>query len=648
MLGGLVLLPALVAAENAPTGGGGIPKPDQTPKLIAVLQSEAAQGDKARACQQLAIMGTKEAVAALAALLPDEQLSNYARCGLEPIADPSADDALREALGTLQGKLLIGVVNSIGVRRDPRAVEGLLKLARNRASGAAPEALLALGRLATPEALEELQKTLTAGHAELRPAAAEGCLLAAEAQAAQGKLDAAVALYDAVRGADVPKALREAATGGAILTRKSAGILLLIETLRSPDKGIFCIGLRAARELHGKDATETLVAELGRLTPDRQALLVVALSDRGDPKALPAILEAIKGGSKLAALAALGVMQRIGNASCVPVLLQAALKDDEELALAAKAALATLPGQEVDADLAARLPQAAGKTRQTLIELAGQRRIEAALPALLPCAEDADAGIRGAAVAALAVLGGEKQVPGLVNILQKTKDQNERAGIERALTAATARGGAASTPRLLPLAQSADSALRVIALHALACAGGTEALAAVRSALKDKDEAVQDEAVRTLSTWPNKWPEDGGVAEPLLALAKSSEKAPHRILALRGYLQYLQAEKKLGNDERLAKVNEVLPLLTRPEEKRLAISVLGAIASPGSLKPLLTFAADPATAQEACSGVLSLAENKDLKGLPKEERQQALQTVVEKAKSAATRKKAQELLKAIP
>jgi hypothetical protein len=43
---------------------------------------------------------------------------------------------------------------------------------------------------------------------------------------------------------------------------------------------------------------------------------------------------------------------------------------------------------------------------------------------------------------------------------------------------------------------------------------------------------VQDEAVRVLSTWPNQWPEDVGAAEPLLALARSGQKASHRVLAL--------------------------------------------------------------------------------------------------------------------
>jgi len=149
-----------------------------------------------------------------------------------------------------------------------------------------------------------------------------------------------------------------------------------------------------------------------------------------------------------------------------------------------------------------------------------------------------------------------------------------------------------------------------------------------------------------LSTWPSRWPEDASATAPLLALAKSSKKVMHRVLALRGYLQYVQGAKKISVDERLAKVNEVLPLLTRPEEKQLAIPVLSSIGTGSELETLATFAADPAIAEDACSAIVNLAGKRDLKAA-KEQRQKALQTVVDKSKNGTTKKKAEDMLKAI-
>ena len=70
-------------------------------------------------------VATKEAVPTLAALLGDEKLSHMARYALEAIPDPSVDDALRDALGKLQGRPRLGVIGSLGVRRDAKAVDAL-------------------------------------------------------------------------------------------------------------------------------------------------------------------------------------------------------------------------------------------------------------------------------------------------------------------------------------------------------------------------------------------------------------------------------------------------------------------------------------------------------------------------------------------
>ena len=138
---------------------------------------------------------------------------------------------------------------------------------------------------------------------------------------------------------------------GAILARQSAGLPLLLEQLRSPDKALFGIGLRTARELPGRDVTEALAAELRQCSPDRQSYLLLALADRTDAAVMPAVLAAASSGPQTLRLTAVGVLDRLGNASSVPVLLTAAADPDADLAQAALAALARLPGNEVDADL---------------------------------------------------------------------------------------------------------------------------------------------------------------------------------------------------------------------------------------------------------------------------------------------------------
>jgi HEAT repeat protein len=635
------------AAADAPAAA----PPQRQEELIKVLQSDAPKPQKALACKYLAIYGGKEAVPALAALLSDQELAAWARIGLEAIPDSSVDDALRDAMDKLQGRLLVGVINSISVRRDAKAIDGLAAKLTDKDETVSSCAAAALGHIGGDRAAQVLEPQLTAAAPAVRAAAAEGCVLCAERYLNEGNDARAIALYDAVRKAQVPRQRVLEGIRGAILARHSAGIPLLVEQLKSSDKAIMGIGLRTARELRGDDVTDALIAELGRADAERQALLILALADRNDPpRVRPVVLEAARSGAPGVRVAAAGVLDRLGDVSCVPVLVEAAASDDADLVQAAKTSLARLPGKDVDASLLARLNDSSGKARQVLIELAEQRKLDQAMPIFLKSAEDADAGARNAALTAIGAIGDDKQVPDLVKLLPQAKDANDRRAIEQAVASIGGRWGAACVPHLVPLAKgeggvSADT--RIAAIHALVPCGGPDALASVVAATSDADPAVQDEAVRTLSTWPNRWPTDAAAAQPLLALARSAQKPAHRVLAVRGYLQYVQGDKKLSPQQRLADVDAILPQITRPDEKRLVIATLFGMASAGALDRLTTLAsADPAVTEEACSAIVRLAGRNNI-GASNELRRKALQTVVEKSKSEATRNKAQEILKGI-
>lgn len=119
--------------------------------LVAILDdSDATEFAKAKACQRLALVGDDAAVPALAGLLGDAQLSHYARTALEPMPPGAADQALRDALGKLKGSLLVGVINSIGVRRDPMALARLAQLRQSDDQAVRDAATAAINRIRRP------------------------------------------------------------------------------------------------------------------------------------------------------------------------------------------------------------------------------------------------------------------------------------------------------------------------------------------------------------------------------------------------------------------------------------------------------------------------------------------------------------------
>lgn len=642
-------LVAVVVAVSVGLGGMGWVVAAAAPtekerEFLAVLESSTAgKPDKAIACKQLAIYGSAAAVPALAPLLRDAELASWARIALEAIPGAAADRALREALGETQGLLQVGVINSIGVRRDAGAVEGLAALLVGSDGQVASVAAIALGHIGGELAAQALEGVLTRVSGEVKDSVAEGCILAAEGFMAAGRAGDAVRLYDKVRGLDVFKPRVLEATRGAILARGEAGLPLLREQLSSADKEFLSVGLRTARELQGEAVSRALVEAVKSGAVDRQGLILMALGDRRDAVVIPAVTEFAKAGSPALKVVAVGILERKGDLGSLPVLLGAAVDADKGVAETARTSLARFGGFEVDARLMERMRGAEGAMLQVLVELAGVRGIEKAVPMVAPYAGSENAGVRSAALATLGALGGVAQLPALVELMPGATRPKDRAETEKAIVSIAGREGAAATGALLPLLGSGNRQARMAGLHALAAAGGEQALGAVVKAVSDGEEAVQDEAVRTLASWPNTWPGDSAVAAPLLDLAKNGRKPAHKVQGLRGYLAAVKEDRNLNDAAKLERVQSVMPMVERAEERRLVISVLSGVPTVESLEMLITLSGDSETAEEACVAIVNIAGGPRLGSAGADVKKRALQAVLERSKDDRTLRKAREL-----
>ncbi|MCP4028158.1 MAG: PBS lyase, partial [Sphingomonas sp.] len=387
---------------------------------------------------------------------------------LEAIPGPEADEVLRQAMGTLQGRSLIGVVNSIAFRRDPAAVAGLTDLLKDADVEVASAAAVALGQIGDDAAIKTLRASLAGAPAAVRSAVAEGCIYAAERLLENSKTSDAAMLYDAVRQADVPKSRIAEATRGAILARGADGVPLLVEQLRSDDKRMLQIGVMTARELPGKAVADAVVAEMANASPARGALLLHVLAERGDATALPAIEDVAKSGPKPMRIAAIGALQNSGSASCGPTLLAIAVDDDADIAAAAKVALAGFSDKDIDAGIAAQLSKAEGKMLVTLMEIVGQRRI-AATPALIKALEDGDAKVRQTALVALGETIELKDLDVLISLVTAPKQAEDTATAVRALRAACIRmpDGAACAGKVVDAMSRSPSATKCTLLEIL-------------------------------------------------------------------------------------------------------------------------------------------------------------------------------------
>lgn len=400
--------------------------------------------EQTEALRLLSLSGGPADVPAAAALLGDAVQSHLARLALEAIPGPEASQALRDALATTSGALKAGVIGSIAVRRDLEAVPALAALLGDADPVVAQAAAAALARLATPEAADALKQALA--RTDLSPVTravfCDGLLGCADALAADGKKDAALALYDSLLdAADTPRTARCAALRGGALARGGAdAVPRLAAAMKGEDRHLFEAALRAAREIGGgAKVTKALAALLPELPAERKAAFIQLLGERGDG-AGPALLAEAKTAPADVQVAALRALTRIGHEPALDLVRDWLGSQDAALAAAAQESLKYFPGRGGDTILKDMLKDEDPAIRALAVKLVGAGGLEEPNAPLMKAAEaDQDAAVRVAALGALRNIAGAKEMPGLLKRLTGAPTPEERAAAESALAALCAR-----------------------------------------------------------------------------------------------------------------------------------------------------------------------------------------------------------------
>lgn len=606
-------------------------------KLVGLLRSGAPYGAKDFACRQLGILGTADEVPALAAFLADEKLSHMSRYALERIPCPAAGEALRQSLSKVKGNVLVGVINSLGNRREAGAVADLARLLLDPDAAVADAAATALGKIG-PGAVPALEQTLRSAALPIRPALADGCLLAADRLVAEGKSAQATAIYDRLRKVELPRALRIAAVRGAILARQADGAALLAEQLKGTDADLFGLALFLVRDARNPGIVKAAAAQLAGLTPDKQVLLIQALADRGDSAALPEVLRLANSGAEQVRAAAILALVKLADASVVPQLLDMAASGQGEVAQAAQAALANLPGKAVDAAVVAAIDRPDARVRRVAVEVAGQRYLAAAVSRLMKATADADEPTRLAAVKALGETASFQDLAALVGLLVNAKTPRDMAAAETALRSAGVRmpDKDACAERLAAGLAQASVGAKAALLRSLGQVGGAKALATVRNAVKDASEPVRDVAVRVLSDW-----RDATARAALADIAKSSDSRKHKILALRGFIRSV-AESRESAGQKLALAQQAMAMADRDDEKKLVLGALGGVPSAQSLAMVVPYLDSPTMKDEAAAAAVAIAQRIAAGRNPAIA--QAMIKVMQVTKNQSLQKRAKELL----
>ncbi len=529
--------------------------------------------------------------------------SQAAREALQNRPHPAAGQALRDALVTSTGPTRAGILDSLAIRREAESVAAIAPYTRDADPLVAEAAIAALGKIGGAQAVAALRAAQAGMAAAHQATLANSLLTCAEQQRLAGDSAAAYVLFSDIYAGSKDDAVRAGAYRGKILTDQGGPSRLIAAGLAGNDRGALLASLQLGGELPGDDVTHGLTDALKSSPPGIQAALIAALVQRQATQAvtaMAALLQSPDPELRMTTREALGIL---GDAKSIPCMIDGAERASADEQKSICRALCRLRGPEISAALLALLPNAAPAQQDILLESMTSRFDVKAGPGLLVLATSAGEELRLKLFKALEFLGDDAQAGELIRLLKAAQSPSECSQLEKTLVAIALRSSKkeALAKPLMAALDGASRALRISLFNVSARLSGSELRQALQAALADSDAAVQDAAVRALSSL------DDVAAWTLLAtLAKNSPKLTHRVLAYRGCIRLADA-KETSPQDRLQILREIAPLANRTEEKLLfCASVAGSSSFEhlALLAPLLRDEAVKSVARDAYWGMI--------------------------------------------
>lgn len=570
--------------------------------LIAILQSSADAPAKCDACQQLRIYGTAQSVPVLASLLDVERVGHAARYALEGMPYPEAGAALREALTDSSGPGKVGLVDSIGGRRDKAAVPLLTPLLKSEDENLAATAAAALGRIGGVEPIAALKAVSQNDNPEVRFAILEALLSCAEDRMADGDALTARSVCRDLFNADVPLTIRTGAWRGWVLSDRQQRPALVSQALTGTDDSLRQAAIELLREIQDVAMVTACAGNWDSLDAEAQlGVLDAHVACGADARGTVA-----KAGSSphvMVRIAAWQALAKLNDASMVPALARAAAHAQESERDAARDALQRIHGSTADEALLAHIRRADVDEKAEILLTLGDRGDKQVTSLVLQYARDNEQSVRLAALASLYRLAAPETLSPLLDLLAQVPSGADRNACLKALSAVCQAcvDKDRAADRVIAAIRRFPSAKRRDALSLLAELGTAQAMEELKKTAQGSDVQLTREAMRVFADWPNATP-----VPELFAMAKASDDSTSRTLALRAAIALVRHEPDPA--KRLTLLQNALELATRTAEKRQAFSQLAQIFGPEALDVTLLYVSDSTLTNEASVAALSIAE----------------------------------------
>lgn len=589
--------------------------------MCAKLGADVPEQARVWLLRQLEYIGRGEAVAAVGKCL-DDPSELIRETAIRSLANNPAEEAstpLVVKLPSADAKTKVSIANALAFRRAPTAVAALAAELKSEPTAVSQAAARALGRIASADAATQLAKARGSAKEPLRLWICDAYLLCADKLLKDSKTQEAGVIYNDLYDNEKIRSVRMAALRGVLRSSGDAAGDRIVKLLTADDRDARDIALVEITGISPK-SLQALATSFEKLPPQAQILLLGALAARGDKSQAPIALSAAKSTNDALQRAGMIALGKLGDASAVQLLVETAFSKSKHAA-AARESLTQITGAD-DKLITMLKAEKAPTVRSTLIVLLAERGAGAAAPIFLQDAVADDAGLRLAAIGALARLAEPKDVPALVPVVLKAAKGKERDEAEKAIVAIVGRIQEPEK-RADPVVAALTPESRTALLPLLGRLGGPKALAAVKESLASDSKEQKSAAVTALTNWP-----DETVSADLLVLAKESPDGDVKKAAFAGLIRVNSISNERPAPPRLASLKQAMELASSDGDKKLVIDALATVKDIETLRYVLPYLDQKALVQPACKTVIELAHSKTLREPNREEFHRALDRVM--------------------
>ncbi|MDR0391532.1 MAG: DUF1080 domain-containing protein [Planctomycetaceae bacterium] len=578
----------------------GNPSGVETEKNIKILQSifndqntkpsNTQLYEALRAVINLTQIGTTDAIPELGKLLSVEELNTVVRTALINIGGGGID-VLRDSLSSLEGKNLAGVIESLGAIRDQKSVAQLINLIDNKNELVSQAAVLALGKIATPDATKKLVAILSADNKKQLHATTVNALLFAVERLQSitpTKTNDIRKLLNELRKHKEFPATWSAATQTYLLLGGEDDLSLFVELLKSSDSLSFQVARNVALKSELPRVDNLIIDYLTQSTTpaNKQLLLIDTLGARKSQKAIPVLVKFASSSDMTIRIAAIKALGKIGGMGGFDTIFAAVNSTDQDVATVAKASLAKLQGKEFNTSIINSLNSTNKIFRLTALSVIEERRIAAAIEKVKLLFNDSDVEIRIAAYQAFSqiIVATPADLELLLSLLPKinSKSDDEKTGLHSALITICRKVAARdeSVAVIDKLKNNNDTKTKQFLIDLLYYIGNEKAAKVISDFARSEDNDVVDHATMVLGRWST--PE---VAPYLIDLAANHSLEKYRVRTLSGYLRVIR-QFGLPLEKKFDMIQKAESIAKRDADKKRIAEIKDRIQSQLKARPI--------------------------------------------------------------